>query len=197
MSSKSLVFQVESQTQIGPPPNYLENDFETTLPLAAANFNNHMLSTIITEGQSQLRTSRFRQNSNTLCHICTVSICNTDYTIEIVWQRTCTTKEFLKNCYRNLWFTSLRFFWHICMLIFFHLATRFAHCYALRKNIYKRICYFYRRVRIPWHFGHCGFKKGPLGLLSCTSAQSCCKLFSPEGDCSKLLLHALTDINLS
>ena len=31
LSSKSSVFQVESQTQIGPPPNYLENDFETTL----------------------------------------------------------------------------------------------------------------------------------------------------------------------
>ena len=41
LSSKSSVFQVESQTQIGPPPNYLENDFETTLTeRTGANFNN-------------------------------------------------------------------------------------------------------------------------------------------------------------
>ena len=53
LSSKSSVFQVESQTQIGPPPNYLENDFETTLTeRTGANFNNHVLR-MITEGQSQ------------------------------------------------------------------------------------------------------------------------------------------------
>ena len=44
---------MESQTQIGPPPNYLENDFETTLTeRTGANFNNHVLR-MITEGQSQ------------------------------------------------------------------------------------------------------------------------------------------------
>ena len=56
LSSKSSVFQVGSQTQIGPPPNYLENDFETTLQSRQerrrANFNNHVLR-MITEGQSQ------------------------------------------------------------------------------------------------------------------------------------------------
>ena len=44
---------MESQTQIGPPPNYLENDFETTLTeRTGANFINRVLM-MITEGQSQ------------------------------------------------------------------------------------------------------------------------------------------------
>ena len=56
LSSKSSVFLVGSQTQIGPPPNYLENDFETTLTeRTGANFNNHVLR-MITEGQSQQTT---------------------------------------------------------------------------------------------------------------------------------------------
>ena len=38
LSSNSSVFQVGSQTQIGPPPNYLENDFETTLSWRTGKF---------------------------------------------------------------------------------------------------------------------------------------------------------------